>query len=82
VDGDVSRWFDDYLAVFAACGRGERPITDVLDYYRAPLLLSTDDVVLTLSTVDDVAAWVQSQVDGRSRRATTTARFSTATSPS
>jgi hypothetical protein len=50
--------------VFAACGRGERPTADLLEYYAAVVLLTTDDVVLTLRTDDEVASWLQSQMDG------------------
>jgi hypothetical protein len=60
----VSRWFGDYLATFAACGRGDRQIADLLPYYGVPLLLTTDDGVTALTTADDVAAVMQGQLDG------------------
>lgn len=61
---DLSAWFGGYLDVFAACGRGERPCADVLGFYAVPLLLTTDDVVLTLLSSDEIASWVQGQMDG------------------
>lgn len=61
---DVDRWFDDYLAAFAACGRGEGEPSSLLAHYGVPLLVTTDDGVLTLTDTDQVVALVQSQVDG------------------
>ena len=39
---DVSRWFGEYLDVFAACGRGESDTNALLGYYGVPLLVTTD----------------------------------------
>jgi hypothetical protein len=64
MDSAVDRWFAEYLTVFAACGRGERPASDLLGCYAVPLLLTSDDVVVSLLTADEVTGWVQSQVDG------------------
>ena len=61
---DVSRWFGEYLDAFAACGRGEAYTGSLLDYYGVPLLLTTDDGVLALTSGDQVVAAVQRQVDG------------------
>lgn len=61
---DVNRWFSEYLDAFAACGRGERDTSSLLAYYGVPLLLSTDDGFLTLSSEAAVVAAVQRQVDG------------------
>lgn len=60
----VAAWFDQYLDVFAACGRGERPASDVLGFYSAPLLLTSDDTAARLTDDDQIAGWVQGQVDG------------------
>lgn len=49
--------------MLAACGRGERPTADLLEYFASVVLLTTDDVVLTLRA-DELASWLQSQVDG------------------
>ena len=49
--------------MFAACGRGERPTADVIGYYATQVLLTTDDVVLTLRTGDELTFWLQGQVD-------------------
>jgi hypothetical protein len=61
---DVSRWFDEYLGAFAACGRGEKDIAALLDYYGVPLLLTTDGGFLALTSDDQVVAAVQPQLDG------------------
>lgn len=60
----VGRWFDDYLEVFAAAVRGDRPIAALLDCYAVPLTLTTDEGAVCLSTRDQLAAAMQGQVDG------------------
>lgn len=60
----VGRWFDDYLDVFAAAVRGDRPIATLLDCYAVPLTLTTDEGAVCLSTRDQLAAVMQGQVDG------------------
>lgn len=62
--GTVGRWFDEYLEVFAAAVRGERPIAALLDCYAVPLTLTTDEGAISLSTDDQLAAVIQGQVDG------------------
>jgi hypothetical protein len=65
VDGsDVSRWFDEYLDAFAACGRGERDTAALLAYYGVPLLVTTDEGFFALTGDDQVVATLQGQVDG------------------
>ena len=59
---DVDRWFGEYLNAFAACGRGESQASSLLAYYGVPLLLSTDDGFVALTTGDDVASMAQRQV--------------------
>ena len=61
---EVSRWFDEYLGAFAACGRGEKGIATLLDYYGVPLLLTTDGGFFALTSDDQVVAAVQPQLDG------------------
>jgi hypothetical protein len=61
---DASRWFDEYLEVFAACGRGERDTDSLLEYYGVPLLLTTDDGFFALTSGDQVVAAVRQQVEG------------------
>jgi hypothetical protein len=61
---DVSQWFGDYFDAFAACGRGERGIDSLLDYYGVPLLLTTDGGFFPLMSADQVVAAVQPQIDG------------------
>ena len=62
-NSDVSRWFAEYLDVFAACGRGERDTASLLAYYGVPLLLTTDGGFFALTSDDQVVAAVQQQVD-------------------
>jgi hypothetical protein len=62
---DARAWFDDYLSAFGALGRGE--LDDprlLLDYYAVPLLLTTDDAALALTTEDDVVDAVRRQIAG------------------
>lgn len=61
---EVEEWFERYLSAFAASGRGERRPSEIAGFYSAPLLLTTDDLVLWLRTTDEVASWLQTQVDG------------------
>ena len=60
----MSRWFEEYLEAFAACGRGERETSSLLAYYGVPLLLSTDGRFVVLTSSDQVVALVQPQIDG------------------
>lgn len=60
----MDRWFEEYLDAFAACGRSESHASSLLAYYGVPLLLSTDDGFVALTTGDDVASMAQRQVDG------------------
>ena len=62
--GDVRQWFDQYLAAFAACGRGERETPSLLAYYGVPLLLTTDDGFFALTSEEQVVAAVGPQIDG------------------
>ena len=65
MDGsDVSQWFGEYLAAFAACGRGETDTPSLLEYYGVPLLLTTDDGFFALTSDEQVVAAVQPQVEG------------------
>jgi hypothetical protein len=61
---DVSRWFGEYLEVFAACGRGERDAGSLLDYYGVPLVVTTDDGAFGLASGDEVVAVLRQQVEG------------------
>jgi hypothetical protein len=60
---DVSRWFGEYLDVFAACGRGESDTDALLGYYGVPLLVTTDGGFFALTSGDQVLAVLQQQVD-------------------
>lgn len=61
---DVSQWFGEYLAAFAACGRGEADVASLLAYYGVPLLLATDDGFVALTSEDQIVAAVGPQLDG------------------
>ena len=63
-NSDVSRWFGKYLDAFAACGRGEREPASLLAYYGVPLLLTTDDGCVALTSDNQVVAAVSQQVEG------------------
>ena len=65
-DKVLRAWFAEYLAAFAALGRGESRPGDVVARYGVPLLLTTDDVVISLQTVDQVEAWLHTQADAMS----------------
>jgi hypothetical protein len=60
---EVQRWFDEYLGAFAACGRGESPTTELLNFYGVPLLLSSDAGFVALATREAVVAAMQQQID-------------------
>jgi len=60
----VSRWIDEYIDTFAACTRGDRDMSVLLSHYGVPLILTSDDGVITVMTDDEAAAVMQSLVDG------------------
>ena len=60
----VNRWIDEYLEAFAACTRGDRDMSVLLSRYGVPLIITTDDGVITLMTDDEAAAVMQSLADG------------------
>ena len=61
---EVDQWFRGYLNAFAACGRGETEAVGLLAFYGVPLLMSTDEGFVALTTGDEVTAVAQRQVDG------------------
>jgi hypothetical protein len=61
---EVSRWFDEYLEVFAACGRGESDAGSLLGYYGVPLLLTTNEGSVALTSGEDVIGVLRQQVEG------------------
>jgi hypothetical protein len=65
VDGsEVSRWFEEYLEAYAACGRGESETASLLAYYGVPLLITTDGGFFAPASAAEVVAAVQPQIDG------------------
>ena len=59
---DVTRWFGEYLDVFAACCRGERDTGALLGYFGVPLLLTTDGGYFALASEEQVVAGLQPQI--------------------
>jgi hypothetical protein len=60
---DVSRWIAEYVDAFGSCGRGESDTKTMLEYYRVPLLVTTDDGVSEVTHGDQVIAMLQQQAD-------------------
>ena len=60
----VSRWIEGYFGVFAQCARGEGDMATLLDHFGVPMIVTSDEGVVTLMTDDEAAAVMQSQVDG------------------
>ena len=60
----VSSWIGGYLVTFAACARGEGGMTSLLRHFGVPMIVSSDEGIVTLMTEDEAAAVMQSQVDG------------------
>jgi uncharacterized NTF2-like protein DUF6841 len=63
-DDDVRNWFSEYLATFAACGRGDGGAASLLAYYGVPLLVATDDGFVAVASEDQVVGVAQQQIDG------------------
>ncbi|OBF30933.1 hypothetical protein A5724_23290 [Mycobacterium sp. ACS1612] len=65
LDADaVGRWIDEYLGTFAACARGDGDMASLLGHFGVPMVITTDEGVVTLMTDDEAAAVMQSQLDG------------------
>jgi hypothetical protein len=65
VDTDVvNRWFGEYFAIFEACARGDRDMSELLRHYGVPLIFTSDAGVTTLMTDDEAAAMMQGLIDG------------------
>jgi hypothetical protein len=65
LDADaVGRWISEYLSTFAACARGDGDIASLLGNYGLPMIVTSDEGVVTLMTDDEAAAVIQSKVDG------------------
>lgn len=57
-------WFQSYLSAFVACARGDGELGALLRHYGCPLIISSDDGVVTLTTEEDLAAVMQGELDG------------------
>ncbi|MCP3424446.1 DUF6841 family protein [Nocardioides pinisoli] len=64
IESDIREWFAGYLSAFTALGRGTSTPAEVAEYFFVPLLVTTDDVVISLRSSDDVASWLTVQADG------------------
>jgi hypothetical protein len=65
LDADaVGRWINEYLSTFAACARGDGDMATLLGHFGVPMIVTSDEGVVTLMTDDEAAAVIQSQVDG------------------
>lgn len=62
-EDDVKRWFAEYLDTFAACGRGERDATALLEYYDVPIVFTTDAGRFAMTTEAQVRVVAQQQTD-------------------
>ena len=60
----VSRFLDEYLEAFAACVLGEQEIAKLVAFYGVPLIITSDDGVIALTTDSEVTTVIQGQVDG------------------
>jgi hypothetical protein len=62
---DICTWFDEYVGAFAACGRGESDdLRALLSYYGVPLLLTTDETAVALTSEGDVLTAIRRQIEG------------------
>jgi hypothetical protein len=66
---EIRAWFEEYLRAFGAVGRGESDDLHMLmQYYGVPLLLTTDEAALALTTEDEVVNAAGQQIEGCARR--------------
>ncbi|MEJ2888734.1 DUF6841 family protein [Actinomycetospora aeridis] len=62
---DVTTWFDAYLDLFVALGRGDRDdVEAILDFYGVPMLLSAPGASGWLHETDQVIGVIRGQVEG------------------
>jgi hypothetical protein len=62
---EIRSWFGDYLGAFAACGRGEcDDLRTLLQYYGVPLVLTSDEAAVALTTEEEVLNAVRRHVEG------------------
>ena len=63
--GDTREWFEEYVRVYEARGRGASDdISRLMDYYGVPLLLTTEATAVALMTEQDILAAVHNQISG------------------
>ncbi|MDD7940738.1 hypothetical protein PHK61_20140 [Actinomycetospora lutea] len=62
---DVTAWFDAYLDLFVALGRGDRDdVEAILEFYGVPMLLSAPGASGWLHDTEQVIGVVRGQVEG------------------
>ena len=62
---DTREWFEEYVRVFEACGRGASDdISRLMDYYGVPLLFTTEVTAVALMTEQEVLGAVRDQISG------------------
>lgn len=59
---DLRRWFDEYLERFVACARGQLDPAAMLEFYGVPLLMTSGQGALDLTSEAAVAAALEDQV--------------------
>jgi hypothetical protein len=59
----VSPWFAEYLNTFERCARAELDAAELLTFYGAPLVVTTDDQAMVLTDEDHVRQMAVQQVD-------------------
>lgn len=61
---EVRAWFENYLRVYAACCRGDSDDTrQLLEYFGVPLLLTTNETAVAITSEDEVVGAVGQQID-------------------
>ena len=59
---DLRRWFDEYLERFVACARGQLDPAAMLEFYGVPLLMTSGQGALDLTSEAAVVAALEGQV--------------------
>ena len=61
---ETRAWFENYLRVYAACCRGDSDDTrQLLEYFAVPLLLTTNETAVAITSDDEVVGAVGQQIE-------------------